>query len=62
MMKTPNEKSPLRTIDAAAYLAVSTRTVRRWISAGELVAHRLGRRWRVSKTDLAAFLHQRRHG
>ncbi len=34
---------------------VSVRTVRRWVDAGELVAHRFGRQLRVSATDLAVF-------
>ena len=34
---------------------VSVRTVRRWVDAGELVAHRFGRQLRVSAADLAVF-------
>lgn len=62
-MKTSHDKSPLITIEqAAAHLAVSTRTIRRWIRAKHLAAHRLGRCWRIAKTDLAAFLQLRREG
>lgn len=39
---------------------VSTKTVYRWIKAGELVAHRLGRLFRISAPDLDAFLKTRR--
>ena len=39
---------------------ISVRTVRRWIDCRELIAHRLGRQWRISEADLAAFLAVRR--
>ena len=41
-------------------LEVSEITVRRWLKSGELVAHRLGRQWRISNADLELFLRQRR--
>lgn len=37
-------------------LAVSERTVRRLISDGELVTHRIGRAVRISEADLAAYV------
>jgi excisionase family DNA binding protein len=40
----------------AMQLAVSTKTVRRWIETGELPVHRLGRQLRVSETDLVVFI------
>ena len=46
--------------DAAAVLQVSDKTVRRWIDAGDLVAHRIGRQWRVSQGDLETFIKLRR--
>ncbi len=46
----------------AAHCQVSTKTVRRWIVSGELVAHRLGRQWRISEKDLDTFLKIRRQG
>ncbi len=42
--------------EVAERLSVSTRTVRRWITAGTLQVHRFGRLVRVSETDLVAFL------
>jgi excisionase family DNA binding protein len=49
-------------IDAVAeLLGVSTKTVRRWIAAGDLPVHRLGRQLRISEADLAAFIALRRH-
>ena len=44
----------------AELLAVSTRSVRRWIAAGELLAHKFGRRVRIAEVDLHGFLHQHR--
>lgn len=45
------------TIDETAeMLRVASRTVRRWIASGELVAHRLGRAVRIADGDLRAFL------
>jgi excisionase family DNA binding protein len=44
--------------DVAAYLGVSPRTVRRLINDGELVAHRVRGRLRVSEADLATYLQQ----
>jgi excisionase family DNA binding protein len=46
--------------DAAEYLRVSERTILRLIAAGELVAHKVGRQWRLSKVDLQAFLNRSR--
>ncbi len=46
--------------DVADRCSVSVKTVRRWIAAGDLVAHRLGQQLRVSEADLAAFLALRR--
>ncbi len=41
-------------------LKVSTKTVRRWIEAGDLTVHRLGRQIRISEPDLFSFIRQRR--
>lgn len=41
---------------------VNVRTVRRWVKAGELPVHRLGRQLRVSQQDLDNFLSARREG
>jgi excisionase family DNA binding protein len=49
------------TISQVAELAgVSTRSVRRWIDAGLLVAHRFGGVVRIADHDLRAFLNQHR--
>ena len=39
---------------------VSGRTVRRWMSNGDLVGHRLGGQWRIDPKDLDTFLKIRR--
>ena len=46
----------------ADHLQVSVKTVRRWIDAGDLIAHRLGRSLRVGESDLQTFIRMRRNG
>ena len=59
--KTSAGLSPLLTIpQTAAYLQVSEKTIRRWIGGRELVAHRIGRQWRISNQDLQVFVRMRR--
>jgi excisionase family DNA binding protein len=41
-------------------LSVSMRSVRRWIAAGELLAHKFHRQVRVAEIDLLAFLQRHR--
>ena len=57
-------QSPLPTLltvsQVADVLQVNVRTVRRWIDAGDLVAHRIGRGVRVSEADLIAFIRSHR--
>ena len=48
--------------DVADALGVCAKTVDRWIKSGELVGHKVGRQWRISKTDLETFLKLRRGG
>jgi excisionase family DNA binding protein len=40
---------------AADYLQVSSRSVYRWIHTGRLPARKVGRLWRITEADLAAF-------
>lgn len=60
MMTRSDEVRMLTIEEAADLVAVSARTVRRWIEAGELVGHRFGRRWRISRSDLSDFLNRHR--
>ena len=46
--------------EVAEDLKVATRTVRRRITAGELVVHRFGNVVRVAASDLRAFLERHR--
>lgn len=46
--------------EAADYVALSTRTLRRKIKDGELTAHKFGRVWRIAEKDLRAFIHAHR--
>lgn len=39
--------------EVAAYLKISTKTVRRWIERGELHAYRVGRQLRIAEEDLS---------
>ncbi len=61
-MTSPSTTPPtLYTIvEVAALLKVNAKTVRRWIEAGELIAHRLGHQFRITESDLTAFIRQRR--
>ncbi|WP_170433117.1 helix-turn-helix domain-containing protein [Ruegeria arenilitoris] len=45
--------------DVAALFRISIKTVRRWIKSGELPATRLGRDWRIARSDLYALAKQR---
>jgi excisionase family DNA binding protein len=58
-----NTKSPLRfysIAQVADLLAVSPRSVRRWVTTRELLAHKFGRQVRISEADLTAFIERRR--
>ena len=59
---TPEHSLPaLLTIkQAAMQIQVSTKTINRWIKSGDLVAHRFGHQWRISKSDLHTFIRMRR--
>jgi excisionase family DNA binding protein len=46
--------------EVAERLGVSTRTVRRWIQSGQLVAHRVRQVVRIAPADFDAFLRQHR--
>ena len=42
--------------EVAAYCAVSEKTVRRWIDRRQLLAHQLGRQWRIAPEEIERFL------
>ena len=49
-------------VEVAERLRVATRTVRRWIGSGCLIAHRIGGVVRIAENDLRAFLALHREG
>lgn len=56
------EGRPVPLLDIAAvseFCGVSEKTVRRWISAGELQAAKLGNQWRIRRRDLDDFVRDR---
>ncbi len=65
-MSTPNQqpstgaKHFFTLADIADRYDVNTRTVRRWVVAGELIAYRFGRQLRISAQDLKTFEKLRR--
>jgi excisionase family DNA binding protein len=62
--RQPNENRPTQIVDEILHdradrefhRKVSTRTVRRWIQEGLLVAHRINGLVRISEADFQAFL------
>jgi excisionase family DNA binding protein len=54
------EQSFLTPQEVSDLLRVSIHTVRRWIKEGKLPAYKVGRVWRISKTDLDKWLNQQR--
>jgi excisionase family DNA binding protein len=46
--------------EVASRFGVSGKTISRWIHAGDLRAHRLGRQIRISEEDLRSFVAARR--
>jgi excisionase family DNA binding protein len=55
----PDLRKLLSIDDAADLLAVSTKSVRRWIATRELPAVQLGTHWRIRPQDLEAFIRDR---
>ena len=61
MKMSGNKLRSFRSVATVAReLDVSEKTVRRWIVAGELPYHRLGRQIQVADDDLRSFLAMRR--
>ena len=57
---TNSPLAQLLTIDDVAELfQVSAKTVRRWISAGDLPAAKLGNQWRIAASDTKRFFVER---
>ena len=61
MTKPPRALPQMFSVDELAdRLSVSSKTVCRWISAGDIRAHRLGRQLRISEDDAIGFIATRR--
>ena len=59
----PTNPERLMTIpDAATHCQVSVKTIRRWISGGDLSAAKLGLQWRIRPQDLQRFVRVRLEG
>ena len=61
MTRHSDRPAMLTIAEAAETLRVSERTIRRWISAKSLTAHRFGRTWRIARRDLEEHLLRHRH-
>lgn len=57
-----DEQEYLTIKDIARQLKMDEKTIRRWIKSGQLPAIELGGKYRVSRTDLNAFLESRKLG
>jgi excisionase family DNA binding protein len=58
MVLTEDEKAngPLTIDEAAEYLKVSRKTMTRWIADGTVKAARIGRVWRISRSEINRLL------
>ena len=57
MSQTPSHDQKLLTVEQVAeFCSVDPKTVRRWIQERELAAFRIGQQFRISESDLRAFL------
>lgn len=62
-INNPDDLDRLHTIrEVADYLRADPKTVRRWITSGDLASFKVGREWRVADKDLRRFLNQRWNG
>ena len=50
----PRSATYLSVKDVASVFRIHPKTVRRWIASGQLPATRLGRDWRIARSDLRA--------
>ena len=54
----PSQENMLTIKEIAAICQVSEKTVRRWITAAELPAAKLGAQWRIRPKDLDLFIRE----
>lgn len=53
------DASYLKITEVCSLLRVVPKTVRLWVRNGELPATRIGRDWRIARSDLRAFVAER---
>ena len=58
----PETAAYLSVRDIAELFQVCPKTVRRWIKAGHLPATKLGRDWRIARSDLRSLAEQHGNG
>lgn len=58
MVLSEEEKAnrPFTLEETAEYLKVDPRTITRWISSGKLKAAKIGREWRIPKSEIERLL------
>jgi excisionase family DNA binding protein len=61
MQQDQIQPSILTIAEVASYLRVSETTIWRWCNSGRLPAFRLGRAWRVRRTDLEEMIDTSSH-
>ena len=52
----PRTAHNLTVKEVAEFVRVHPKTIRRWIANGDLPATRIGRDWRIARSDLKALL------
>lgn len=52
----PTDAAYLTVAEVAALVRFDPKTIRRWIASKELVATRVGRNWRIARSDLRDYL------
>ena len=56
----PSQLEFLKVEDVAALLKIREKTVREWISRGELEAYKIGKEWRIRRDHLEQAIESRR--
>ena len=46
--------------EAAEALSVSVKTLGNWLRAGKIIGTKIGRKWRITESDLQAFIDKNR--
>ncbi len=57
-----NETEIMTVSEVAAYLKISEVTTYKLVQQGKIPAFKIGRHWRVKRTDLGEFIEKLKHG